>query len=148
MTLEQIRNKVTIYMNELKIHNAAKMIQRWFRRTTNAGKMWIQMSKIVSSAKMIQRNFRATKWTRMINKLAIDRKRQAANMIQKYIRGHKDRSKIWVENIGRHLDLNFQFFDRMKEKLQSDAVIYIQYHVRRTIKKIRIEEMKAIEIKK
>ena len=69
-------------------------------------------------------------------------------MIQKYIKGYVYRSKMWVDNRERHLDDNFKFFDDMKHKLQTDAVIKIQYHFRKAIKKINIKQMNEVMKKK
>ena len=66
------------------------------------------------------------------------RRRDAATMIQKYMRGWHYRSKMWVDNREIHLDYNFKFFENMKLKLQTDAAIKIQYHVRKIIRKVRI----------
>lgn len=142
MTFEQLRAKMTHYIYEVRLNDAAVKIQRWFRTKTNAGQMWKSISKIVGSAKMIQRNYRSSKWTRLLNAMGKDRRNKAATMIQQYIRGYMNRSKFWVDNRDNNLDRNFKFFDQMKLKLETDAAIIIQFQAKKFLMKKKLNRIK------
>ena len=93
-----------------------------------------------NAAKLIQKNYKATKWVRLLNKLFKDNKWRRVTNIQKYCRGYMARNKIFDLMKYTYLTLNFEYMDKIKEKLLSDFQVLMRYIWLK--KKKRLEEKK------
>ena len=127
-----MRTKVTTYLEEERIHNAIVKLQRFWRNKSKAMISWGILRKIFTSVRMIQRNYRSSKWLRLLGQMARNRRKVSAEMIQSFCRGWRVRKTIMIELKRIHLGTNFLFFEKMREKLQTEAKVVILYHWRKS----------------
>ena len=77
----------------------------------------------------------------MLKRMAQAKRFKAATMIQKYLRGYNTRMAMIMDKKESHLGGNFVFFDNMKIKYETDAVVFIQYMIRKRRNKKKKEAL-------
>ena len=71
------------------------------------------------------------------------RERGVVSIIQKVCRGYIARKKVLVDRNHQKMELAFEFFDKIKFKMEEDAVYRIVYQFRKYCKVKRRERMEA-----
>ena len=87
------------------------------------------------TAKKIQRCWKRYRIFTLIPKTLKFRRNKANITIQKHMRGYKNFVKFREILRNKRLNSNFKYFTKMREKLELDTVVKLQYNVRKFIKK-------------
>jgi hypothetical protein len=65
----------------------------------------------MKSVRVIQRYWKSWRCMKLVRKHNIDKKREAATIAQKFMRGYVSRLKTLTHFVVRHLDGNFLYFE-------------------------------------
>ena len=121
MSLHELRVLVTRHKETFRMERAARRLQNFWRSRISKKRGWLFFSKQFNAAALIQKNWRISKWIRVINRAAKERRTLAATMCQRYLRGYVVRRDTLEAKVFRHLVMNFDYFDEMKRRLHTDA---------------------------
>jgi len=146
MPFEEMKMEISNRIQAAKILGAVLRIQRFYKRHKIRKSLWTIFIRKHNAAKMIQKNYKATKWVRLLNKLFRENKWRRVTNIQKYCRGYVARKKIFDLMKYTYLTLNFEYMDKIKEKLLSDFQVLMRYVWKK--KKKRLDEKKRKKLEK
>ncbi|CDW84016.1 UNKNOWN [Stylonychia lemnae] len=150
--LNVINNQKLLFILQKRKENviqdqAAYRIQRFFKRFKIRQIFINGYRQRVQAALKIQRKWKSSKWIRLIPYLKGRRRNMQAIVIQKYLRGYRARKIIIKQMVQEKIDISYNYFNQIKEKLYSDAQITIAYYWKR-FKKMQLLEQERIQLEK
>lgn len=117
--------------------NAAKMIQKNFRRWIKQSKFQLMNFKLNRAAKKIQSQWKVHRKRQFQFKILNHVKIKSTINIQKLLKGFRISKKFEHVYVKMRLTDNMTFFDNFKGNLQEDAQVKIAYHWRKKLKRNR-----------
>ncbi|CAI2363775.1 unnamed protein product [Moneuplotes crassus] len=122
ITKRLIKRKIKKVTNEMAIR-----IQKVFRGFLGR-KIYKKKKYILDhTVRKLQKCWRYYRIFTLVPKTLRFRKRRALIRIQKFLRGYRDYKKIKEQLSERRMENNFEYFSKMREKIEEDSAIFIQY---------------------